>query len=258
MSAASSVHVEPGRRAAEGGEIEALDQRRHVGERLDRQAGADPRQLGDQSGRLDPRLAHRLDAERAEPLGELALRADQQRLVREGGRRRAERLEHLQLQPGIGDMILAAHDMGDAHVDIVDHARQHVEPAAVLAPDHRIAEQGRIEMLAAADQIVPFDRRVMIEPEAPVRPPPLRLEPRPLGVAQRQRGAVVDRRPAAAEQDLALELELLRGLIGRIGAAGLAQPRERRLVAAEPRPTGGAPRPASRPSQARSARIASA
>ena len=115
----------------------------HVGERLDRQAGADPRQLRHQGSGLDPRLAHRLDAERAEPLRELALRADQQRLVGEGRRRRAQRREHLELKPGIGDMVLAAHDMGHAHVDIVDHARQHVEPAAVLAADHRIAEQGR-------------------------------------------------------------------------------------------------------------------
>ena len=62
-------HVEARRGAAEGGEIEALDQRRRVGDRLDRQAGADPGELGDQRQRLDPRLAHRLDAERAEPLG---------------------------------------------------------------------------------------------------------------------------------------------------------------------------------------------
>ncbi len=108
--------------------------------------------------------------------------------------RRAQRFEHLQLQAGVGDMILAAHDVGDAHVDIVDRARQHVEPAAVGAADDWVAEQGRIEMLGPADQVLPGDRRVVIELEAPVRPPPLRLERRAFGVAEVERGAIV--RPA--------------------------------------------------------------
>ena len=43
----------------------------------------------------------------------------------------------------VRDMVLAAHDVGDAKVDVVDHARQQVEPAAVLAPDDRVAEQLR-------------------------------------------------------------------------------------------------------------------
>ena len=97
-------------------------------------------------------------------------------------------------------------------------------------------------MLGPADQVVPLDRRVMVEPEAPVRPPPLRLEPGAVRVAQRERGAVVDRRPAAAELHLALELQLLRRLIGRIGAA-----RPPRAAPAPPHngrtaPTGDAPR----------------
>ena len=76
--------IEAGRGAAEGGEVEAGDQRRGLGQRLDRQAGADPGELGQQGLGLDAGLAQRLDAERAEPFGELALRAGEQRLVREG------------------------------------------------------------------------------------------------------------------------------------------------------------------------------
>src|SRR5688500_10059151 len=132
-------------------------------------------------------------------------------------------------------MVLAADDMGDAHVDIVDAARQHVEPAAVLAADHRIGEQGRVEMLAAADQIVPLDRPAVIEPEAPVRPAPLRLEPGAVTLVQLQRGAIVDRRLAAAELDLALEVELLRALISWIDASRLPQPLESGLVPTEAR-----------------------
>ena len=227
--------VETRRGAAEAAEIERVDQRRRIDERLDGQAGADPGQLGDQSLRLDPRLAQRLDAERAEPLRELALRADQQGLMRESGRRRAERLEHLQLEPGIGDMILAAHDMGHGHLDIVDRARQHVEPGAVGAADDGIAEQGGVEPLGPANEIVPGDRRVMIEPEAPMRTAPLRLQRAPLGRAQRQGGAIIDRGQAPPERDLALELQLLRRLPGRISAPRFGQPRQRRFIMVEAR-----------------------
>jgi hypothetical protein len=90
-------------------------------------------------------------------------------------------------------------------------------------------------MLRSADQIVPRDRRIVVEPEAPVRPPTFGFEPGPLGVAELQRGAIVDRRLAAAELDLALEVELLRGLVGRIDPAGGAQPLQRRIVTIEAR-----------------------
>ena len=66
-------------------------------------------------------------------------------------------------------MVLAAHDVGDAEIDVVDHARQQVEPAAVLAPDNGIAQQLRVEPLLTADQVGPDDRRIMVELEAPVR-----------------------------------------------------------------------------------------
>ena len=43
-----------------------------------------------------PGVAQLVDPRRAEPLGQLALRRDQQRFVGEGGRGGAERGEHLQ------------------------------------------------------------------------------------------------------------------------------------------------------------------
>ena len=119
-------------------------------------------------------------------------------------------------------MILAAHDVGHAHGDVVDHARQHVEPAAVGAADDRIAERRRIEPLGSADQIVPRDRRV-VEAEAPVRPDAAGLDRGTRRVAELQRGAIVDRRQPAPEQHLTLEIELLRGLIGGIDAPRRAQ-----------------------------------
>ena len=154
--------------------------------------------------------------------------------MRERGRRRAHRREHLKLERGVRHMVLAAHDMGDAQIHVVDRARQHVEPRSVGAADHRVAHRRRVELLGAADQVVPRDRRVMVEPEPPVRSHALRLQPRPLGIVQRQRRPVVDRRQPAPEQHLAPEVELLRALIGGIDAPRRDQPGKARLVEIEP------------------------
>ena len=124
-------------------------------------------------------------------------------------------------------MVLAADDVGDAEVDVVDHARQQIEPAAVLAPDHRVAEQFRVEPLGATDQIGPFDRRVMIEPEAPVRRAALGRR-RAAGLA------LVDRRKPAPEQHLAAEIELLWRFVTGIDASGGLQPFELAFVQIEP------------------------
>ena len=58
----------------------------------------------------------------------------------------AKRLEDLDLHRGVGDVVFAADDMGDAEVDVVDHRGQRVEVAAVLARQHRIGERGAIDM----------------------------------------------------------------------------------------------------------------
>ncbi len=123
-------------------------------------------------------------------------------------------------------MILAAHDVGDAKVDVVDHARQEIEPAAVLAPHDGVGEQLRVEALRAPNEVGPFDRPVVIEPEAPVSRAPL---------GRRFAGllALVDRRQPAPEQHLAAKLELLGRLVAGVDAAGLAQPLELAFVQVE-------------------------
>ena len=78
-------------------------------------------------------------------------------------------------------------------------------------------------MALAPRQIVPA-HDFMVEFEAPVRPPPLRFEPRAVRSAQRQGGPVIDRRQASRLLALALAVELLGGLVTRIKAARGAQP----------------------------------
>src|SRR5680860_1657595 len=52
----------------------------------------------------------------------------------------AERLEDLRLPRRIGEMVVAANDMGDAHVMIVDHHCKIVGRRPVAAQDHEIVE----------------------------------------------------------------------------------------------------------------------
>ena len=85
----------------------------------------------------------------------------------EGRRLGAQRLEQLDLRRGIGDVIFAAHHMSDAEVDVVDDARQRIEIAAVGADQHRVRQRGCVDMLLAADEIVPH-HVARLELEAPM------------------------------------------------------------------------------------------
>ena len=141
--------------------------------------------------------------------------------------------KHLDLHGGVGDVVLAADDVGDAEIDVVDRRGQHVGEAAVGPHHDGIAHVVRLQLDPAAHQVVPDDLS-RVQPKAPVRPAAFRLEAAAFVLAQVQRGAVIDRRPAARQLPLALVFQLLRRLVGRIEAAGRAQPLARRLVGGEP------------------------
>ena len=63
----------------------------------------------------------------------MAIGADQQAVVGEGWRLVPQRFEQLDLHASIGDVILAADDMRHAEIDVVDHRRQRVQIASILA-----------------------------------------------------------------------------------------------------------------------------
>src|SRR6185436_17041227 len=73
-----------------------------------------------------------------------------------------------------------------------------------------------------------------VEQEAPVRLLSGGGPRRMVRVGQRQRGAVVDRWQSAPEQDLALQFQLLRGLVAAIDAARLEQSCEFSFVKRRP------------------------
>ena len=108
--------------------------------------------------RLDAGFAQAGDRQRAGALRQrLAGRRRQEIVVAEGRRLGAQRLEQRDLHAGIGDMVVAADDVGDAHVDVVGDGRQRVEIGAVLAHQDRIGQRGEVDRLLAAHQIVPLD-----------------------------------------------------------------------------------------------------
>ena len=79
-----------------------------------------------------------------------------------------------------------------------------------------------VDMLGPAHQVVPA-HLAGLELEAPVWPAAFAFEFLARGLVEPERGAVVDRRLALAEQALALELELLGRLVAGIELAGSDQ-----------------------------------
>jgi hypothetical protein len=119
--------------------------------------------------------------------------------------------------------------MGDAEIDVVDDARQRVEIGAVGADQHRVRERSGIHMLLAADEIVPH-HVAGLELEAPMGRLPCCREFLVVGVGELQRCAVVDRRLAARELALALQLKFVLRLVGRIEPAARLQLLHRCIV----------------------------
>ena len=133
----------------------------------------------------------------------------------ETGRSARECLENLNLHRGVGDMILAPDDVGDAEVDVVDHRGQRIEVGAVLPAEDRIGQRRAVDAALAAHHIVPAHCR-RFEPEAPMGLAARSFERRPLAFRQAQRGAIIDWRAAERLLPLAAPVELLRCLIGGV------------------------------------------
>ena len=81
------------------------------------------------------------DAERAVPLREFgAVGTVDQRHMGVDRRVPPERLEDLRLPRRVGEMVVAANDVGDVHVVVVDDDRKIVGRGSVAAQDHEIVE----------------------------------------------------------------------------------------------------------------------
>ena len=182
-------HLAPG----EPRRIEAVDQlihRQHLSG-----AGA-----GDQAELIHDRLrrvalsAQLGDRRRALPLGQLAMLAEHHRMVQEHGHRGAQRLERGLVQRPVGQVVVAANDVGDRVIGVVDNACPVIGRTAVGADDDE-----RADALAGQHQ------RAVAELHArgrarrrPVTLGPIALAERSLVPADAQPAQVVDDRLLAA------------------------------------------------------------
>ena len=119
----------------------------------------------------------------------------------------AERFEQLDLGGRIGHMVLAADDMGNAVIDVVDNRCHGVDHPAVLAHQNRIGQAGHVIADIAAHHVGPADLGI-IQQEPPVRAASCRLMLGLLFIRQLQRRAVIDRRPPGRQLRLALQRQL--------------------------------------------------
>ena len=135
--------IEARRRAADLRQIERGDHLLGREDLLVAMRPAEPDQIVAHRRRQIAHGAVGIDAERAVALGQLgAVRPVDQRDMRHDRHVPAERLVDLLLPRGVGEVVVAADDMGDAHVVVVDHDRQHVGRRAVGAQQHEVVEVG--------------------------------------------------------------------------------------------------------------------
>src|ERR1700730_4702542 len=87
----------------------------------------------------------------------LAARQSEKVMMREARRLGAEGFENFDLCRSIGEMVLAADDVSDTHLDVVDDRGERIEPSAIGAAGDRIGERGGIGLDAPAHEIVPGD-----------------------------------------------------------------------------------------------------
>jgi hypothetical protein len=73
----------------------------------------------------------------------------------------AERLQDVDLARRVVDVVVAADDVGDAHVPVVDHDAEVVGRRAVGAGDDQVVQLGVGDLDAALDQVVPGDDAVL-------------------------------------------------------------------------------------------------
>ena len=178
-------------------------------------------------------VAQLLHGRRAVALGQLlAVHAVQQRQVGVQRRLRAERPEHEQLLGRVGEVVLAAHDVRDVRVEVVDGDGEVVEHAAVGARDDGIVEVHVGEGRVATDQVVDDGRPLVGHAQAHRAGLLRRAAKAALGAVLGLVGVDLGLRRARAV-GVALVEQLFEDLLVALGARHLA---DRSLVVVERKP----------------------
>ena len=107
----------------------------------------------------DAHLAVLLGRGRAGALREpLLVAAEDQRQMRERRHRGAERAEEQHVLRRVREMVVAARDVRDGHVDVVDGDGEVIGRIAVGAEQDEVVDQLALELHVAADEVVKLDR----------------------------------------------------------------------------------------------------
>ena len=194
---------------------------------------------------------------RAVPLAQPPLvGAEDQRHVREARHRRAERLVEQHLLRRVRDVIVAADDVGDPHVDVVDDDRQVIGRVAVRPQDDEVLDHRVVELDPPVHHVVVRRRarRACGSGSRAARP----AASRAAISSRRERGARAVVRPRLPRLlgRLALRLDLVGVAVAVVGVARRDQALGRLAVAVEPlrlevRARAGRRPPGPRPSRGR-------
>ena len=156
------------------------------------------------------------DIGRAGALGQLgAFRIEDHRQVGEVRYRHTQRAVDVDLPRGIVDVVVAAHDIADAHVHVVHHHREVVGRIPVRAKDHQVVQLAVGDLDPALDLVVPRDHAVQRVAETDHA---VRIVPPAGGLVAV--GPVVARLGSGLHRRLAHGIKLGPTLIGVIGVTG--------------------------------------
>ena len=196
---------------------------------------AEPRQIIPHRRGQIPHRAISLDPKRTVALGELrAVRPVDQRNMREGRRVPAHGIVDLRLPGRVREVVVAANDMRDAHVVIVDHNGEHIGRRAVGPQENHVVEVLVLPRHAALNAVLhhglALARSLQAHGVRRILRPVLRpaLTPR----------AIIAGRPALLHGALAHRGQFLRSRVAAVGFALLHKlkshltvpPRHRKLV----------------------------
>ncbi len=207
--------VEPGRGAADCVEIEPSDGLFGRDDLVVTVAPAEAHEIVAQRFGQVALVAIGIDAEGAMPLGELgSVGTMDQRQMGKFGDRPVEGTVDLGLAEGVVEVVVAADDVADLHIMVVDHHREIVGRAAVCAQNDQIVELGVGNRDLTLNAIVDRRRTLLRR----LQPDDRRYTGRGLGWIAVAPGPVIADRALFGARPLAHRLEFGRRAIAVIGA----------------------------------------
>ena len=153
--------------------------------------------------------------------------------MREIRRSKAKGRHNLDLCRCVGHVIRPAHDMGDAHICVIDHRGQCIQKLPILTDQNRVRQAGRVNRQIAQNAIRPLDP-FLIKQEPPNAHTTLGAQRIALGLAQFERSAIIDGWLPHIQLFFALKVEFCGRFKRLVKSSFVAQILGRGLVSIKP------------------------